>query len=208
MEVEWLKNSRRGRLRSIGNTSIRRRSPQHLAAVPTPRLCQSNWFYEPRGESEEILGPMRSIDCLGTKCPALGTREICRLVEINRKRARAADGAPRTRGSMPQAINQPPGPGPQDLLLFAAASADCRAQPRVGQRHYVHPDAARLRLPHGGRGSLQPERLVVEALDPLTGDFCIFASRRRSWRDQRHRFGTPVHVAANLDRVTASPIRS
>ena len=50
-------------------------------------MARSSWYYEPRGESEENLEPMRSIDRLYTKCPFLGTRKIRRLFEINRKRA-------------------------------------------------------------------------------------------------------------------------
>ena len=42
---------------------------------------------------------MRAIDRLDTNRPFIGTRKVRRLVHINRKRARAADGAPGTHTS-------------------------------------------------------------------------------------------------------------
>ena len=176
----------------------RPRSPERLAAVPTPRL----------GPKQLVLRATRRVggepgaDAIDRppvhQMPVSRHQEDSQALRDQPQASPAADGAPRTRGSLPQTINQPSGPGPQDLPLFAAASADRQARSGVGQRHHVHPDAARLPLPHGGHGSLQPERLVVEALEHTHRRFLHRRARRGAVpfppRDLQHGSGEPIYL--------------
>ena len=102
----------------------RPRSLERLAAVPTPRLGPKQLVLR----SKRRVGGEPGADAIDRppvhQMPVPRHQEDSQALRDQPKASPAADGAPRTRGSLPQTINQPSGPGPQDLPLFAAASAD------------------------------------------------------------------------------------
>ena len=112
MEVEWLKK------KLPRSAEVKRQcvDPDH-DLLSVSRQCQllglarSSWYYEARGESEENLELMRSIDRLYTKCPFLGTRKIRRLFEINRKRAQRLMGLLGLEAACPKRSTSRPAPG-------------------------------------------------------------------------------------------------
>ena len=175
----------------------RPRSPERLAAVPAPRpspeqlVLRATWRIggEPGADARD-RSPVHQA--------AIHRHPQDPQTFPNQPQASpAAHAASGTRGSMPQAINQPSGIRPQDLPVFTAESADRQARSGMGQRHHVHPDAAWLPLPHGGHGSLQPERPFVETLEHPHWRFLHRRARRGAVpippRDLQHGSGGPVH---------------
>jgi hypothetical protein len=94
----------------------RPRSPERLAAVPTPRL----------GPKQLVLRATRRVggepgaDAIDRppvhQMPVPRHQEDSQALRDQPQASPAADGAPRTRGSLPQTINQPSGPGPPPQL--------------------------------------------------------------------------------------------
>ena len=101
------------------------------------------------------------------------------------------------RGAVQEAQHQPPPSRTSGLSVFAARPADRAAESRLGCRHHVHPDEARLHLPVRGDGLGQPPGVVVALSNTLTTDFCIEAVQEaitlRHAGNLQHRPGQPVH---------------
>lgn len=95
------------------------------------------------------------------------------------KEGSAAHASARPQGRLSEAIDQPPGSWPQGLPVFTAEYGDYEARPGLGERHHLHPVAARLPLPDGRDGPLQPQRAVVAALQHADGRLLLGGAQRR-----------------------------
>ena len=96
-----------------------------------------------------------------------------------------------------QAADKPPCSRAQDIPVFTAKSGHYAAEPGLGKRHHLHPDAARLPLSDGCHGSLQPQRSLLAIVEHA--DRRVLhrgpggCSRPSQTRDLQHGSGSPVH---------------
>ncbi len=97
----------------------------------------------------------------------------------------AADAADGVGGDLPKAADHAARGGTQDLPLFTAECGSDAAQPGVGQRHHVHPVAARLLVPGGGDGLVQPVRVGVAIVEHLGGKLLRPRALQAALRDGR-----------------------
>ena len=108
--------------------------------------------------------------------------------------AHATDGP---RSGVSQAIDQPPGPWPQDLPVFTAEYGDYEARSGLGKRHHLHPSAAWLPLSHSSHGSLQPQCPVLASLQHAYGRLMPRSPGRSTVAstsaDLQHRSRSQVH---------------
>src|SRR5690242_7998219 len=75
-----------------------------------------------------------------------------------------ADASDGSAGDLAEARHQQAEPRAQDLSVPAARPEDRPAQPGVGDRYHVHPDAQRVLLPGGHHGLAQQEGADVAAV--------------------------------------------
>ncbi len=83
----------------------------------------------------------------------------------------------------------------QDLPVFTAESADHAARPGVGQRHHLHSAAARLFVPDGGDGLVQPLRAGLAVVEHAGGEFLSGSARRGALREATRDFQQRPRIA-------------
>ena len=156
-------------------------------------------------ESPENLTLMREIDRLYIKRPFFGTRKVREAFGIDRKRAQRLVRLMGLEAVRPKRSTSCPAPGQKVYPLFAAGFGDHAARPGLGERHQLHPAAARLPLSDGGHGSLQPQLPVTKAL--RYADTALLRGSPRcsavagTAQDFQHRSGGPVHGDAFTSRL-------
>ena len=106
----------------------------------------------------------------------------------------ATDG---DRSHLSAAVHHAASRGSQDLSILAAWTQDRPAQPGVVQRYHVCAAAARIPVPGGNYGLVQPLRTGLETFEHIDGRFlfgCIErCARKLSAGDLQQRSGKPVH---------------
>jgi putative transposase len=153
-------------------------------------LARSSWYYEARGESEENLELMRSIDRLYTKCPFLGTRKIRRLFEINRKRAQRLMGLLGLEAACPKRSTSRPAPGHKIYPYLL------RRLQIVRPNHVWASDITYIPMQHGFlyltavMDLFSRNVLSWKLSNTLTGDFCIDALDEALCRSRPEIFNT------------------
>ena len=162
---------------------------ERRAAVRVVGAGASSWYYRPAGESAENLALMRAIDEQYLRTPVLRQPQAGGRAGGESQAGAAADAGDGHRGDLPEAADDLAGGRTQDLPVFTAECGGHAAQPGVDQRHHVRAAAARILVPGGGDGLVQPLRAdlaVVEHADRqlLPGGVgrsaCSQASRRSS----------------------------
>ena len=153
-------------------------------------LARSSWYYEARGESEENLELMRSIDRLYTKCPFLGTRKIRRLFEITRKRAQRLMGLLGLEAACPKRSASRPAPGHKIYPYLL------RRLQIVRPNHVWASDITYIPMQHGFlyltavMDLFSRNDLSWKLSNTLTGDFCIDALDEALSRSRPEIFNT------------------
>ena len=150
-------------------------APERSPAVPADRLGERQLVLRAdRGIGREP-GPVALDRPPVHQAAVLRNAEGPGTLRHQSEEGSAAHASARPRGRLSEAIDQPPGPWPQGLPVFTAEYGDYEARPDLGERHHLHAVAARLPLPDGRYGSLQPQCAVVAALQHAEGDFCLEA---------------------------------
>ena len=124
------------------------------------------------------LALMRRIDELHLELPFYGSRRM--MFELNKEgrwgqpeAGAAADARDGDRGAGSAPRHEQSRARAQDLSLSAARPDDYRAEPRVGGRHDLHPDGARLSLSGGDHRLGQPGGSGVAAVEHDRCGFCV-----------------------------------
>jgi transposase InsO family protein len=113
-------------------------------------IARSSFYYQRRPVSAEELDLLNRLDQMFTAHPVYGSRRL----QVALLRERISVGRRRIRRLMRKlglcAIrpkrNQQAASRAQDLSLFAAPRDDRLAEPSVGNRHYIPPDASRVSI--------------------------------------------------------------
>jgi hypothetical protein len=138
--------------------------PERSPALPADRLgAKQLALRAPRGVGREP-GPDAGDRPPVHQAAVLRDAEGPGTLRHQSKEGSAAHAPAGPRGRLSEAIDQPPGSWPQGLSVFTAEYGDYEARPGLGERHHLHSAAARLPLPDGLDGPLQPQRAVVAAL--------------------------------------------
>ena len=143
---------------------------QHPAAVALLGLCRSSWYLRPAGESAANLSLMRLLDEQYLRKPYYGSRRMSFWLgeqgqAVNRKRVQRLMRKMGLEAIYPKPRLSRPADEGADLPVFAAGCADCSSQPGVEHRYHVRADAARLFVPDGGAGLVQPLRAGLGAVE-------------------------------------------
>ena len=173
-------------------------------------MSRSGYYYRPQPVSEEDLLLMRLIDEEYTRHPFFGTRRLADWLgtqghAVGRDRVRSlmqqlgvAAIYPKKRLSLGNTAHEK-----YPYLLVGAVDRD--AEPRLVQRHHVHPPAWRLRVPGGGDGLAQPVCAELGSVDHLGRGLlrgnvgsCLGG---RAAADLQHGPGEPVHRARRSPAV-------
>ena len=175
----------------------RSREPERHAAVPAARPCAEQLVPRAAGGVGREPGPdashRRALHEAAVQWFADGLQAPGHQPEAGP----AADETAWAGGGVPQAINESARSRPQGFPVFAAEFGDLAAQPRVGERHHLHPNAARVPLPHCRHGSLQPQRSFLAAVEHADrgllrrGLGCCL--EQGNARDLQHRPRSTVH---------------
>ena len=137
-------------------------------------LARASWYYEPARESAENLKLMRRIDEQYLATPFYGSRRMAVWLQrqgyvVNRKRVQRLMRVHGHRGDLPEAADDAAGGGTQDLPVFAAGCGDDAAGPGVERGHHLRAAAARVLVPGGGDGLVQPLRAGVAVVEHAGG---------------------------------------
>ena len=132
-------------------------------------LSRSSLYYQPATDNTEDLSLMALIDRQFLETPYYGSRKMTAWLRreghiVNRKRVRRL-----MRQMGLQVIWQKPNtsqaePRAQGLSVLAARPHHRSAQPGVGDRYHVHPDAKGIFLPGGDHGLAQQESAELAAV--------------------------------------------
>ena len=108
--------------------------------------------------------------------PFYGSRKLAVELGVNRKRVQRLMRVMGLEAIYPKRADDAAGRRTQDLPVFTAECGDHAAQPGVVHRHHVHSAAARLLVPGGGDGLVQPLRAGLAVVEHAwTGTFCLEA---------------------------------
>ena len=93
-----------------------------------------------------------------------------------------------------------PGAGTQDLPVFTAECGGHAARPGVGQRHHVRAAAARVLVPGGGDGLVQPLRAGVAIVEHAGRQLLPGGARRSARASAGRRSSTAIKEASSRPR--------
>ena len=176
-------------------------------------ISRGTVYYHPEPVSEADLALMRRIDELHLEHPFAGSRMLRDLLHprgLRRRPAarRHADAAHGHRGAVPQAQHQQEAPGAPGVPVPAARHGDRAGQPGLGPGHHLHPDGARLGVPDGGAGLVQPPGAGAPGVDHDGGGLLRRGDRRRpSPATARRRSSTPTRAASSAAASSSRPWR-
>ena len=138
---------------------------------------------------------MRRIDEQYLKTPFYGSRKMAKQLGISRYAGAASDAADGLGSDLSQAASVARRRRAPDLPVFAAKCGDRAAQPGVVERHHLRADAARLDVPDGGHGLVQPLRAVVAIVEHARRAVLPGGVGGSVGRAARRRFSTPTRAS-------------
>ena len=186
----------------------------HHPRLSIARQCQllglprSTRYYAPAGETAENLALMRRIDEQYLRDALLRQpQDGVRAGRQSQTRA-AADAGDGLGGDLSEAADDAAGRRTQDLPVFTAECGDHAARPGVVQRHHVRAAAARLFVPGGGDGLVQPLRAGVAVVEHAGRKFLRGGSRRGADHEAARRFSTAIKDRNSRRRPSRADWRS
>ena len=170
-------------------------------------LPRSTCYYGPAGETAENLALMRRIDEQYSQTPFYGSRKLALTLQVNRKRVQRLMRMMGIEAIYPRRRHDPAGRRAQDLPVFTAECGGHAARPGVVQRHHVRAAAARVLVPGGGAGLVQPVRAELAAVEHAGGELLLRGAGGGALAvaagDLQQRSREPVHGGAFTRRLEA-----
>ena len=184
------------RLSSSGRASSRASGVERASAVRAAGPESVELVLPAGGRvGENELCMMRRIDEQYLKTPCYGSRKMAVAWTANRKRVQRLMRLMGLEAIYPKPRTSRGTTEHRNLPVFAAECGDRAAQPGVVQRHHLRADAARLDVPDGGHGLVQPLRAVVAVVEHA-GRTVLPGGLRRHWRTARRRSSTPIRACS------------
>src|SRR5918995_5451935 len=174
-------------------------------------LSRSSLYYQPATDNTEDLAlmalivPGDAVLRLAQDDGLAAPRGSCRQSQAGPP-ADASDGVT---GDLAETQHQQAEPRAQGLSVLAARPHHRAAQPSLGDRYYVHPDAQGVLLPGGDHGLGEPARAVMALVQYHGRDLLRRGARgspghSRSTGDLQQRPGRPVYHSPACWRPPAS----
>ena len=130
------------------------------------------------------------------------------VLGVNRKRVQRLMRVMGIGGDLPEAADDAARRRAQDLPVFAAECGDHAAQPGVDQRHHLRSAAARLHVPDGGDGLVQPLRAGLAVVEHAGREVSAWRRWTRRWRRAGPRSSTPIKERSSRPRRSPAGWRS
>ena len=143
---------------------------------------------------------MRAIDEQYLRTPFYGSRKLAEVLSVNRKRVQRLMRVMGIEAIYPKRRTTWPGDRTQDLPVFTAECGGHAAQPGVVERHHVRAAAARVFVPGGGVGLVQPLRALVAVVEHAHGQLLPGGTRRSAGAKRNRRSSTPIKGASSRPR--------
>ena len=133
-------------------------------------ISRSSFYREPAAESEETLRLMRLLDEQFLETPWYGSRQMAWHLRRNgwcvgRHRVRRLMTQDGLGADLPAPEDERTASTAPDMAISASPSDHQPAEPSLVCRCDLYPDAARLPLPGGDHGLVQPKASGVEAIE-------------------------------------------
>ena len=169
-------------------------------------VSRSGFYYRPSGETELNLTLMRLVDEQHLKTPYYGSRKMawhaprgpCRQSQAGPP-ADAADG----RCGLSEAQHQQADPRSQGLPVLAARPHHRSAQPSLGDRHHVHPDAHGFLYLVAIMDWASRNVLSWRLSNTMDANFCVEALEEALGLTVGRRSSTPTRAASSPRRLHA-----